>query len=76
MNALHQLHQTPKERLEYVASQSKPCPHEVAPRNYLTVIGLLIFMLSMIAVGIVGGMVGSEIMGQYARRVMDFVSPW
>ena len=75
MNALERMRQTPKERLQYVASQSKPCPHEVAPRNYLTAIGLLLFMLSMIAVGIVGGMVGSEIMGQYARRIMEFIVP-
>ncbi len=72
MNATHQ---TPKERLQYVASQSKPYPHEVQPRNYLTVIGLLLFILSMIAVGIVGGMVGSEIMGQYTRRMMEFIVP-
>ena len=75
MNALRPLQQTPKERLQYVASQSKPCPHEVAPPSYLTAIGLLIFMLSMIGVGIVASMVGSEIMSQYARRLLEFVSP-
>ena len=75
MNAISKMHQTPKERLEYIASQSKPCPHEVAPRNYLTVIGLLVMVLSMIAVGIVGGAVGSEVLGQYARRIMEFIVP-
>ena len=75
MNAIRPVHQTPKERLQYIASQSKPCPHEVAPRNYLTAIGLLLFMLSMIVVGIMGGMLGSEIFGQYIRRVMESVLP-
>jgi hypothetical protein len=75
MNALHPVHQTPKERLEYVASQSKPCPHEVAPRNYFTTIGLLLFMLVMIAVGIMAAMLGSDILGEYARRIQDMALP-
>lgn len=75
MNAHHPLHQTPKERLKYVASQSKPYRHEVAPRNYLAAIGLLLFILSMLAVGISAAMVGSELFGQYARRITELIVP-
>lgn len=75
MNALHPVHQTPKERLEYVASQSKPCPHEVAPRNYFTTIGLLLFMLCMIIVGIMAATLGSDVISEYARRIREMALP-
>ena len=75
MNDMRPVHQTPKERLEYVASQSKPCPHEVAPRNYFTMIGLLLFMLAMIVVGIMAATLGSEIFEAYAREIRELIVP-
>lgn len=75
MNAIHRIDQTPKERLEYVASQSKPCPHEVAPQNYLTAIGLLLLVVSMVAVGIVAAMLGTDLLGEYARRIRELALP-
>ena len=73
MNTTHQLNESPKERLKRLAGLSRPFRREVGGPSHLIVIALLVLILSMVAVGVIGGTLGSQIAGEYVRRIMEWV---
>jgi ABC-type Na+ efflux pump permease subunit len=73
MNTARKLNETPKERLERVARSSRPFRRELRGPNYLIAAALLLLFLSMVVVGIVGGTLGSNVVAEYARRIMEWV---
>jgi len=71
MNTTPKLRELPKERLERVASASRPFRRELGGPNYLIAIALVLIILSIVAVALIGGTLGSNIFAEYARRIME-----
>ena len=63
--------QTPKERLQHVAKVSRPFHHELFGPNYLIGIALLMLLLTLVGVGIAAGVLGSDVLGSYARAILE-----
>ncbi len=74
MNSVHKTEETPKERLERIARYSLPRPREVAKRNYLVGVALLILILAMLAVALLGGSGAAEMMRVHAQQIKQFAS--
>lgn len=66
--------QTPKERLEHVARAARPFHHQVFGPNYLVALALLGLLLALVAVAAVGGSLGSDLVGGYARRILEWAA--
>jgi hypothetical protein len=75
MNPAHKLNETPKERLVRVAESSQPLRRELRGRNCLIAAGLLLLLFTLVVVGIVGGMLGSDVVAGYARRISEWARP-
>jgi hypothetical protein len=75
MNRAHKLYETTKERLERVAKSSHPFCREVGGPRYLIAVALLVLIVLLVAIGIIGGSLGSSVVGEHARRVMQSVWP-
>lgn len=75
MQAQLPVRETPKQRLEHVAKISRPFRWEVRAPNYLIAVSLLILLAILIAIAVVGGILGSEIVGGYARSVFEWAWP-
>ena len=66
--------QTPRERLQHVARSSRPFHHEMFGPNYLIAVALLFLLLALVGVAIVGGIAGSDLIGGYARRILEWAT--
>ncbi len=75
MNAQLPVRKTPKQRLEHIAIISRPFRWEVRTPNYLIAVSLLILLAILIVIAVVGGVLGSEIVGEYARSVVEWAWP-
>jgi hypothetical protein len=75
MHAAHPPHETPKQRLQRIASSAHPFRREIAGPYYLTAIGLSMLVLSLLAVGILGGMLGIDVIGAYTHRIIELSLP-
>lgn len=71
MNALQQQSETPKQRLEHIARSNKPFRRELWGPKYLIAVGLLLLLLVLVVVGSLGGMLGSDVIRGYARRIFE-----
>jgi len=69
MNIPQEHSQTPKERLQHVARASRPFHHELWGPNYLIAVGLLLLILALVGVGIVGGILGSDVVREHAQQI-------
>jgi ABC-type Na+ efflux pump permease subunit len=75
MNTVPKLDESPKERLERVARSGRPFHRELRGPNYLFGAALLLLFLSMVVVAIVGGTLASDVVAEYARRIMEWAWP-
>jgi hypothetical protein len=71
MNVPHEHGQSSKERLEYVARASKPFHRELWGPNSLIAVGLLLLLLTLVGVGIVGGILSSDVVKAHAQQIFD-----
>jgi hypothetical protein len=75
MDSAHKLNETPKERLERVTRSSHPFRREVGGPRYLIAVALLVLLVLLVAIGIIGGSLGSSVVAEHARRIMQWVWP-
>jgi hypothetical protein len=71
MQTSHDHRPTPQERLEHVAKASKPFHHELWGPNYLIAVGLLLLILILVGLGIVSGILSSELMREHAQQIFN-----
>lgn len=71
----HKLNESPKQRLERVAAQSAPFRWELRSPTSFTVIGLALLIATLLIVGVVGGYLGSHVVGDYAQRIWQWAWP-
>jgi hypothetical protein len=75
MTIARKQNETAKERLERVAKSSEPFRRELRGPKYLIVAGLLLLILSVVVVGTVGAILGSDVVSQYTTRIMEWARP-
>jgi hypothetical protein len=75
MQTIRKLNETPKERLLRVERSSRPFRRELGGPTYLIAVTLLLLAILIVAIGIIGGMIGSEILNEYARRIIEWALP-
>lgn len=75
MQTTRKLNETPKERLLRVERSSRPFHRELGGPTYLIAVALLLLAILMVVIGIIGGMFGSEILGDYARHIIEWALP-
>ena len=76
MRSAHRITETPKERLQRVASYALPRVRQVSKRNYLIGVALLVMLLALLLVAWVGGSSAAELMRGYAERIMQSALPF
>jgi hypothetical protein len=75
MHAHLPVRETPKQRLEHIAAVSRPFRWDVRAPNYLIAVSLLFLLAILVAIAVVGGTLGSEIVGEYARTIVEWAWP-
>ncbi len=65
--------QSPKQRLVHVEKLSRPFQRTVFGPDYLIAVGLAVMLLALVVIGLIGGTLASDIVGGYARQVLQWV---
>ena len=76
MTSAQRTEETPKERLQRVASYSLPRAREVVKRNYWIGVALLVLILAMLAVALIGGSGATGIMRAHTELIKRLALPF
>ena len=76
MQPIDLLHETPRQRLLRLESYSSPFRSTARSPIYLTGLGLLLLLLTMIIAGILLVTVGSGLLGPHIEQIEKMASPF
>lgn len=71
MNTTHKPPRSPALRLKWLEAISPPQRAQTYPRNYLIGIGLGLMLTTIVGVGVIIGIVGTEPIAQYVRQILE-----